>query len=64
MSVNDRVKRSLLWGAIGTLSFLVLLQGYELLADYRYDLAVKVGATLVVAIGAPTLAYVADGVLH
>ena len=64
MSVNDRVKHSLLWGAIGTLSFLVLLQGYELLADYRYDLVVKVGATLVVAVGAPALAYVADGVLH
>ncbi len=64
MSVNDRVKHSLLWGAIGTLSFLVLLQGYELLADYRYDLAVKFGAALVVAVGSPALAYVADGVLR
>lgn len=61
--MNPRVKASLLWGVIGVLSFLVLLQGYELLADYRYSLAVKAGATLVVAIGAPILSYVADGVL-
>lgn len=61
--MNPRVKASLLWGVIGVLSFLVLLQGYELVADYRYSLGVKAGATLVVAIGAPILSYVADGVL-
>ncbi|WP_458207445.1 hypothetical protein [Haladaptatus sp. NG-SE-30] len=61
--MNPRVKASLLWGVIGVLVFLVLLQGYELYTDYRYSLGVKLGAALVVAIGAPILTYVADGYL-
>ncbi|EFW90681.1 hypothetical protein ZOD2009_18345 [Haladaptatus paucihalophilus DX253] len=62
--MNPRVKTSLLWGAIGVLSFLVLLQGYELISGYRYSIAVKAGATLVVAVGAPVLSYVGEGVLN
>jgi hypothetical protein len=61
--VDPRVKHSLLWGVVGALAFLVLLQGYELLSGYRYDVAVKAGAALAVAAGASALTYVADGVL-
>ncbi|WP_227352911.1 hypothetical protein [Haladaptatus salinisoli] len=61
--MDPRVKSSLLWGVIGVLAFLVLLQGYELYTNYRYPLGVKVGAALVVGIGAPLLTYVADGYL-
>jgi len=35
-----------LWGVIGALAFLVLLQGYELLADRRVDWLVKAVVTL------------------
>lgn len=37
------VRRYVLWGVIGGLSFLVLLQGYELFSGFRTPLAVKVG---------------------
>ncbi|QSG10663.1 putative membrane protein [Halapricum desulfuricans] len=51
----DRTHRAaVLWGVIGTLSFLVLLQGYELLADRRVDLLVKFGVA--VGVGAVTTA--------
>ncbi|QCC50798.1 hypothetical protein [Halapricum salinum] len=43
-------KRALLWGVIGALAFLVLLQGYELLADRRVDWLVKFGVALVVGV--------------
>lgn len=62
--MNPRTKASVLWGAIGVLSFLVLLQAYELLVGYRYALAVKAGATVVVGVGATALSYVADGWLN
>ncbi len=53
------LKSSLLWGVVGGLAFLVLLQGYELLADVRVALLVKFGVALVVAAGATALTYAA-----
>ena len=50
-------KSSLLWGLVGGLSFLVLLQGYELLSTERVDWLVKLGVALVVIIGATGLSY-------
>jgi len=32
-----------LWGVVGGLSFLVLLQGYELVTGYRASLTIKLG---------------------
>ena len=61
--MNPRVKASLLWGVVGAFAFLVLLQGYELVAGYRYPIAVTAGATLVVAVGTPILTYIAHGAL-
>jgi len=45
----------LLWGLIGGLTFLVLLQGYELLFDERVKVSVKVGVALVVAVASAVL---------
>ena len=59
-AMTPRVKASLLWGAIGVLGFLVLVQGYELWTGFRYSLAVKAGVTLVVGLGATGLSYAAE----
>jgi hypothetical protein len=50
-------KASLLWGFVGGLSFLVLLQGYELVSTQRVDWLVKFGVALVVVAGATGLSY-------
>jgi len=39
-----------LWGVVGGLSFLVLLQGYELVTGYRAPLVVKFGLAVAVAV--------------
>jgi len=41
-------KDSLLWGVVGGLAFLVLVQGYELLAEQAVALTVKAGVALAV----------------
>ncbi|WEL18921.1 MULTISPECIES: hypothetical protein [unclassified Halorhabdus] len=41
-------RQALVWGLVGGLSFLVLLQGYELLTPERVDPLVKAGVALVV----------------
>ena len=46
--MDARQKDSLLWGAVGGLAFLVLVQGYELLAKQGVALAVKAGVAVVV----------------
>jgi len=57
--MHPRTRSSLLWGVVGCLSFLVLLQGYELLAGTRVTLGVKAGVAIAVAVGATALTYVA-----
>ncbi|WP_159902314.1 hypothetical protein [Salinirussus salinus] len=44
--MDARRKDSLLWGVVGGLAFLVLVQGYELLADEAVALTVKTGVAL------------------
>jgi len=56
-----RTKSSLLWGVVAALAFLVLLQGYELLADLRVTLGAKAGVTVVVLVGGTALTYAAHG---
>lgn len=46
--MDARRKDSLLWGVVGGLAFLVLVQGYELLADEGVALAVKAGVAAAV----------------
>ncbi|MFB6178163.1 MAG: hypothetical protein ABEI77_00385 [Halorientalis sp.] len=50
-------KSSLLWGLVGGLGFLVLLQGYELASAHRVDWLVKVGVALVVVVAGAALSY-------
>lgn len=50
-------KASALWGVIGGLSFLVLVQGYELAAGTRVGVALKAGVALVVAAAAALLTH-------
>ena len=41
---------AVVWGLVGGLAFLVLVQGYELWADRGVDALVKVGVALAVAV--------------
>lgn len=58
--MRPRVKASLLWGAVGILAFLVLLQGYELWTGYRYSVAVKFAVALGVGAGGTVTSYLAE----
>ena len=55
--MHSRTRASLLWGVVGALSFLVLVQGYELLAAEPVTLGAKAGVALAVAAGASLLTY-------
>jgi len=57
--LSPEAKASLLWGVVGGLAFLVLVQGYELVGDEPVSLGVKFGVAVAVAIGAALLTYVA-----
>jgi hypothetical protein len=46
--MDARQKDSLLWGVVGGLAFLVLVQGYELVADESVALTVKAGVAVAV----------------
>ena len=61
--MRPRVKASLLWGAVGVLGFLVLVQGYELWAGYRYALTVKFGIAVVVGVTATAASYAVEPLL-
>jgi len=58
--MRPRLKASVLWGLVGLLGFLVLLQGYELATGYRYALGVKAGVALAVGTGATGVSYAAE----
>ncbi len=50
--MRPRVKSALLWGAVGFMSFLVLVQGYALLSGPL--VTIGQGAALAVAVGTVT----------
>ena len=52
--MRPRVKSALLWGAVGFMSFLVLVQGYALLSGPL--VSITQGATLAVGVAAVTTA--------
>jgi len=58
-SIDDDVRASLLWGAVGGLSFLVLIQGYRLTTGERVTPGAIVGVTLVVTAVAAVLSHAA-----
>jgi hypothetical protein len=56
--MDPRVKSSLLWGLVGGLAFLVLLQGYELVSAERVAWLVKFAVAALVVVGASGVSYV------
>lgn len=62
--MDPRHKASALWGVVGGLSFLVLVQGYELAAGTRVGVASKAGVALAVAALAALLTHVARPRVH
>jgi hypothetical protein len=55
-----RTKASVLWGVVGAMAFLVLVQGYELLFGPAISLVAKAGVTLVVTVATAGSAHVVD----
>ena len=58
--MEPRLKASLLWGLVSLLSFLVLVQGYELVADVWLGFPTKVAIAVLVGCCAVGVTYVAD----
>jgi hypothetical protein len=54
-ATRSSTRRAVLWGVVGLLSYLVLLQGYELWSGERVDLLVKAGTALAVGVVAALL---------
>ena len=61
--MNPRLKASLLWGMIGAFSFLVLVQGYELLWAVRLPFGVKFAVASIVGLAVVGSAYLLDPIL-
>ena len=55
--MDPRTKGSLLWGVVGSLAFLVLIQGYELLAGTPVSISAKAGVAVAVGAGATLASY-------
>jgi hypothetical protein len=56
-SVTPRTKSSLLWGLVGALAFLVLVQGYDLLFGLSVGFAARFGVSAVVGVVAAGLTH-------
>lgn len=54
-----RTKSSLLWGLVGGLAFLVLVQGYQLVVGPLVAFGTLLGVAVLVAVGATLLTYAA-----
>ncbi len=52
-----RRRASLLWGLVGALAFLVLVQGFELLGGESVTVAVKAGVAVAVGVAAAVSSY-------
>lgn len=59
-TLSPRVKSALLWGAVGVLSFLVLVQGYALLVEPLVTITQGVAIAFLVGIGAAGGAYLLE----
>lgn len=59
--MDPRLKASLLWGLVGALSFLVLVQGYELIGELGLSFLVKLVVATGVFGGATAASYAAEG---
>ncbi|MFC4439363.1 MULTISPECIES: hypothetical protein [Natrialbaceae] len=59
-ALSPRAKSSLLWGAVGVLSFLVLVQGYALLVEPLVTITQGVAIALFVGVAAAGGAYLLE----
>ncbi|OVE83981.1 hypothetical protein [Natronolimnobius baerhuensis] len=60
ISLRPRVKSALLWGAVGFMAFLVLVQGYALVVEPLVSITQGAGIALLVAAGTAAGAYVLE----
>ncbi|NGM68187.1 hypothetical protein G6M89_04035 [Natronolimnobius sp. AArcel1] len=60
ISLRPRVKSALLWGAVGFMAFLVLVQGYALARGPLVSITQGAGVALLVAAGSAAGAYVLE----
>ena len=58
--MNRRVKSALLWGAVGFMTFLVLVQGYAVLVEPLVTIVEGAAVALLVGTGAAASAYVLE----
>jgi hypothetical protein len=59
--MRPRAKAALLWGLVGGLSFLVLVQGFRLATGRAVQTGVVLGVALVVGVGASAVTYALEG---
>jgi hypothetical protein len=57
MALSPRTKASLLWGLVGALAYLVLVQGYDLAFGLDVGLAARFGVAALVGAVAAGLTY-------
>ncbi|PSP74915.1 hypothetical protein BRC81_17225 [Halobacteriales archaeon QS_1_68_20] len=62
--MDARTRTSLLWGLVGAMTFLVLVQGYELLRSVPVGFATKLAVAAIVGVVAAGLTYAAEGWLR
>jgi len=60
MGIDPRAKSAFLWGLVGFLSFLVLVQGYTLLAEPLVTIAQALALGVLVGLGAGIGAYLLE----
>lgn len=59
--MEPRTKSSLLWGAVGALAFLALVQGYQLVTEATVTADAMALVAVVVGLGATVAAYWLEG---
>lgn len=60
--MTPRAKSSLLWGLVGVLSFLVVVQGYDLFVPaFRASIGLRAGMAVAVGVLTAALSYVLEG---
>ncbi|WP_226003937.1 hypothetical protein [Natrinema salinisoli] len=60
MGIDPRAKSAFLWGLVGLLSFLVLVQGYALLAEPLVTITQALALALLVGMSAGAGAYLLE----
>lgn len=59
--MRPRVKAGLLWGVVGGLAFLVLIQGYALFVTLAIEIPIRVALSVAVGLVAAGATYTVEG---